>query len=204
MKRIVAVAIGLLACSVSSVALAEGPEREFGNPGVLAIEADTSANLGFTSTSGPGNASTNDIDFRLEPSAQYFVIEGLSIGGTVLLDVNAPKNESAVTTFGIGPTVGYNLWLSPGSLSLWPQVTFSFNTTKQSETVGNTTTDFTVNTTNLGVYVPLLIHPVRHFHIGVGPYANFDLSNSESAGGASVDGPKNTNIGIKLDIGGWL
>jgi len=28
----------------------------------------------------------------------------------------------------------------------------------------------------IGVFVPLLIHPAEHFHIGIGPYIDTDLS----------------------------
>ena len=57
---------------------------------------------------------------------------------------------------------------------------------------------------NVGVYVPLLIHPVKHFHFGVGPYFNVDLSSKESSGSTSVDGDKNLRVGVAFEVAGWL
>ena len=137
---------------------------------------------------------------------QYFVAEGISLGGTLLFDWNKPNQGDATTTFGIGPTVGYNLWLSPGSLSLWPQATFLFETA--SGPVGTSSTGGTISGSltkmNVGVFVPLLIHPVKHFHFGVGPKFNIDVSNKASSGGASVDLPKDMNIALAFEVAGWL
>ncbi len=56
----------------------------------------------------------------------------------------------------------------------------------------------------VGAYVPLLIHPVKHFHFGVRPYLDIDVSAKESTGGQSNDNAKNTVVGIKGEIAGWL
>ena len=184
---------------------AEAGEREFGNPGVIAIGGDTTANFGFTQHSPPnGGTSTNNIDFSVAPNVQYFVAEGLSLGGTILFDWNKPNQGNATTTFGIGPTAGYNLWLTPGSLSLWPQVTFLFKTASETITSGTTSVSGSVTQMNLGAFVPLLIHPVKHFHFGVGPYFNVDLSNKASSNGVSADLPKDMNVGIAFEVAGWL
>ncbi|MGH7296711.1 MAG: hypothetical protein ACRELB_17360 [Polyangiaceae bacterium] len=208
MKKIIAVAVAAAVLGVTSLAAAQekAGEKEFGNPGVIAIGGDTTANLGFTQHSPPnGGTSTNDLNFSIAPNIQYFVAEGISVGGTLLFDWTKPNQGDATTTFGIGPTVGYNLWLSPGSLSLWPQATFLFETasgptglTAPAPTSGSTTL------MNVGVFVPLLIHPVSHFHFGVGPYFNIDLSNKESAGGQSADLPKDMHVGIAFEVAGWL
>ena len=181
-------------------------EREFGDQGILAIGAATGLDFGYTSTSNPnGQASTNNTHFSISPDIQYFVIDSLSVGGTVLFDWQNPNQGGSSTTFGIGPTVGYNIWIQPGFLGVWPQATFSFDTTSFHQTATNgTTTSASDNSTNVGVYVPLLIHPVKHFHFGIGPYFNIDLSNSGSQSGVSADGPKSTNVGLKADIAGWL
>jgi hypothetical protein len=183
-------------------------EKEFGNPGVIAIGGDTRANFGWNQQSPPQGASTNNIELLLAPNVQYFVIEGLSLGGTILFDWIHPNQGGDTTTFGVGPTVGYNVWLSPGSLSLWPQVSFLFENVNAtiSSTVGGVTTSAsaTSQATSLAFYVPLLIHPVKHFHFGVGPYFDVDLSNSTSANGQSINNPKNMGLGIAFEVAGWL
>src|SRR5579859_4154703 len=107
MKKLVfpIIAVALFA---SSSAFAQS--KEFGNPGVLVFSAATGGNIGYTSTSPPGGgSSTSVIDIRLQPAMHYFVIEGLSVGGVILFDWAKPNQGDAATTFGIGPTVGYNL-----------------------------------------------------------------------------------------------
>lgn len=112
-----------------------GGEREWANAGVLAIGGASSAGFTYASHSPPGGAaSTSDIVLSLAPDVQYFVIEGLSLGGTINFVWDKPNQGDATTTFGIGPTVGYNVWLTPGSLSLWPQASFLFNNTSFSST----------------------------------------------------------------------
>ena len=191
------------------------PRSLFGTRGVLDISAATTARFFFASTSHPSSSSTSDVGFDLTPSAQYFVIDGLSVGGTIQFDWNKPKDSDALTTFGIGPTVGYNLWLTPSSLSLWPQATIAFQSTSLSFTsaaatpgtgTGTTTTTTSVTETKftVGIFVPLLIHPVDHFHFGVGPFFSTDISSKASSGSVSGDGDKVTTVGIKFEIGGWL
>jgi hypothetical protein len=181
-------------------------EKEFGNPGVLAIGGDTSLNFQYQNDSPPTGSSSNIINLGIAPNVQYFVIEGLSLGGTLVFDWQHPNQGSDVTTFGIGPTVGYNLWLSPGSLSLWPQATFTFNTgsTNVPNPTGTGQVSATLTTMNVGVFVPLLIHPVKHFHFGVGPFFKIDVSSKESIGNNSGDYDKFMNVGIAAEVAGWL
>jgi hypothetical protein len=183
---------------------AKGGEKEFGDQGVIAFGAATSLNFGYRQISPVSGPSNNAIDILVVPEIQYFVINGLSVGGIVTFEWNKPNTGDATTTIGVGPTVGYNLWLTPESLSLWPQATFSYNnlSTTISTPTGNVSGSLT--TMNVGVFVPLLIHPVKHFHFGIGPYFNIDVSSKESAGNTSSDFDKAMNVGIKGEIAGWL
>jgi hypothetical protein len=49
--------------------------------------------------------------------------------------------------------------------------------------------------------VPLLIHPVKHFHFGVGPYASIPVLAKDSNGN---DAAKSTDVGVRLEVAGWL
>jgi hypothetical protein len=160
----------------------------------------------MTQTKPPQGDSTNTMHFGISPQIAYFVSEGISVGGQLNFDYVKPKDVDALTSFGIGPIVGYNLWLTPGQLSLWPQVGFFYNQRKESITVGTTSITGTHTTMAIGLYVPLLIHPVKHFHFGIGPYVNLDISSKDKAdaGGDAVDGAKNTVFGLKAEIAGWL
>jgi len=197
-----------------------GGGREFGDQGVIAVGAATSLDLSYTSTSPPAGSGSNAINVGIEPEVQYFVINGLSLGGVVVFDWTQAKDSTAgssattVTSFGIGPTVGYNVWITPGTLSLWPQAEFLFTDVSVSGSSTTTTTGGITTTSStpsnsgtvmtLGLFVPLLIHPVKHFHFGVGPYLDVDLSSKVSSGGTTTDGDKNTVFGIKAEIAGWL
>jgi hypothetical protein len=190
-------------------------EREFGNPGVIAFGAATSLNFGYTSVSPPQGSGSTSIDFGVQPDIQYFVIEGLSLGGTILFDwsqLNPPAGapSTTITTFGIGPTVGYNLWLSPGTLSLWPQVSFFFENASGVSTPtsgpGGTTgsASGSLQKGAIQLFVPLEIHPAKHFHLGIGPYFALDVLSKVSVNNQTADSDKDLVVGIKGEIGGWL
>jgi len=184
-----------------------GGEKEFGNPGVLHFAAATSLNFGVTSSKPPQGDSSSRTEISILPSIDYFVIEGLSVGGEILFNMTSDKPAGASdsnksTTIGIGPRVGYNIWVQPGSLSVWPLVGFSYRSTSTS--AGGQDGPSTSRGT-LGIFVPLVIHPVKHFDIGIGPYVDLDvMSKSKPPNGDSVDGNKDTTFGLKAEIGGWL
>src|SRR5262249_1826694 len=103
----------------------------------------------------------------------------------------------------------YNLWLTPEKLSLWPQVSFLYTTFSGSKsvTVGTTTSkaDYTLTRQSIMVNVPLLIHPAKHFHFGVGPFVMLDIGANLKAGDAGCRaGRKATPFGLAAEIAGWL
>jgi hypothetical protein len=195
-------------------------EKEFGDQGTIAIGGATSLNFGYTAISPPSGSGGNTIDFAVQPDVQYFIINGFSAGGVIAFEWNQATagggggSTTTLTAFGIGPTVGYNVWLMPGTLSLWPQLDFLFSTASisvPSNSIGGGTTTPTSSSSSatimtVGAFVPLLIHPVKHFHFGVGPFLNLDVSSKTSAGNnaPSVDGNKSTTVGVKLEVAGWL
>ena len=181
---------------------------EFGDKGSLNIGAETKLNLEMNSAKPPSGDSTSETKFGVGAQVAYFVADGLSIGANLGLDYKKPENVSAVTAFGIGPSVGFNYWITPGSLSLWPQVDVMYVSASSTLTIPNGTstssTDVSASMVSAGVFVPVLIHPVSHFHFGVGPYFRTDLTSTQSAGGNSTDGVKNTSFGIQGEIAGWM
>jgi hypothetical protein len=189
----------------ASAAPAKEGGKEFGNPGVLAIGAITGLTLAYSNVSPPQGTSNSGLTFALSPQLAYFVTEGLSLGGEVGIAYTKVKDDS-VTIFSLGPRVGYNAWITPGSLSIWPQigVNYASTSTSVSNQVGGASASFTGSLFTLVAFVPLLIHPAKHFHFGIGPYFTTDVSSSNSSGGTSVDGDKTTTVGIRGEIGGWL
>jgi hypothetical protein len=175
--------------------------QAFGGPGTLAISSDM--NLGFygSSTSEGGGSSWT---FLLAPAADYFVIQGLSVGGQILYRHDhgsspgtdgGPSTSSDTDTFGIGPRIGYNIPISD-LFSFWPKLALIFTDVATKGASGNS---FDVQ-----LYAPLLLHLAPHFFVGLGPQIQTDLTVSANAGGTAVkDPPKTTSYGLYFTIGGW-
>jgi hypothetical protein len=181
------------------------PVQTFGGPGTLALSSDFSGgiNMGFAGQSQNNNGPSS-WTFTLQPAADYFVIQGLSIGGVIRYEHGHTSSTDPTTntttssdydTFGIGARIGYNIPISD-LLSWWPKVGLIFSDTSTSGASGNT---FDVN-----LYAPLLLHMAPHFFVGLGPGIATDLAASASANGQSVSNPtKTTSYGLYFTIGGW-
>jgi hypothetical protein len=180
------------------------PVQQFGGPGTLAISSDM--NLGFFGSSiSEGGGST--WTFLLAPAADYFVIQGLSVGGQISYShvhassggtgtgASSTSTSTDTDSFGIGPRVGYNIPINDW-LSFWPKVGLIFSDMATKGASGNT---FDVQ-----VYAPVLLHLAPHFFAGLGPGIQTDLTASYSAAGVSAPNPpKTTSYGLYFTIGGW-
>jgi hypothetical protein len=166
-----------------------GPSRQFGDPGQVAISSDASLVI--------QHSSTKTTTIQLAPAADFFVIRELSIGGFIGFDYSKTGSSDA-SRFSIGPRVGYNIPLSD-MVSLWPKIGFSYSHTSVSTDVTITRgTTLVAATTGdafaLNLFVPIMLHPAKHFFAGFGPFLDTDLSGDN----------KVTVYGGKLTIGGWL
>jgi hypothetical protein len=147
-------------------------------------------------TGGTPVASTTS--FVVSPGLDYFIVRGLSLGVVALYGhtqedaIAATASQAAQASYHsdaltLGPRVGYDIALSR-DVSLWPSVFGAFGETWSS--VGN------ASGLRAGASVPVLFHPVRHFFIGVGPFVTTDF--------ATGAGPRYTDYGLDLTLGGWL
>jgi hypothetical protein len=192
------------------------PVQQFGGPGTLAISSDM--NLAFQGCSGcasptniaygAGNNATNSSGwvFTLAPAADYFVIQGLSLGAQIVYahaHTSAPGGAGTSTStstdsdlFGIAARVGYNIPITD-LISFWPKAGLLFDTV-------SSTGSYSANAFDVFVYAPFLLHLAPHFFAGLGPQIQTDLTASQSVAGKSVtDPPKQTSYGILFTIGGW-
>jgi hypothetical protein len=182
-------------------------DKSFGDPGVIAIGAGTELGFAATSSKFDGNDAGKSTRFGLTADVSYFVIKGLSVGGLLgfqsLSTKDAAGNDAGgATTIAIGPQVGYNIDLSPPTLSLWPKASFLYESTstKQGGNDGPKSTKMV-----FGLFVPLMIHPVKHFAFGIGPFLDMDISSkSKPPVGDEKDGVKDMTFGLKGVILGWL
>lgn len=170
-----------------------GPSYRFGGQGQLAISSDASIEIRHVAPSEGDSYTT----ITLAPAVDYFVIDGLSIGGFISLEHSAFES-SDFTVFGIGPRVGYNITLND-SVSVWPKVGFSFSSISTSEDVDSEGEVVIEESTGndgltLNIFVPVMFHPARNFFAGFGPFLDADLSGDN----------KTTRLGARLTLGGWF
>jgi hypothetical protein len=187
------------------------PRARFGNAGILAFSSDMNFAFGGHTTSIPNNTgdSPSGWEFAVKPSVDYFVIQGLSVGGFLEYQHSSTSTPNGLTagggtgsttnttdTFGVGARVGYNIPIAD-AFSLWPLLGLGFTTTSATGDVGN-------NAFTVSLFAPFLWHPVSHFFMGIGPYLSTDLAAQQSSGGQTVAGPKTTAYGLQFTIGGWF
>lgn len=198
-RRIISCAFALVTLLGAASAFAE-EEEPFGKAGVINIASDLSLSFQSTSYSAPsgGTAPSSVTTYSIGPAADYFVINNLSVGASLLFQRTA-QEELKIKTFAIMPRVGYHIPFVPGRFGLWPRVEFGYATTNVKADIFGMSVDETTKNVKLGLFVPLLVHPVEHFHIGIGPYLDTDLTSKTDDG----DGVKETTIGIRTEIAGW-
>jgi hypothetical protein len=215
--------------SVLRPGAASAEEGRFGGRGQVVISDDQPFGSilasGAVSPSAPSSTSTvsfqyatisdnhgSGTSFVVSPALDYFAIDGLSLGGSVVFGIFNPAHEGSgsgttVTLFAIAPRIGVNIRLGD-SVSFWPKMYFGYATTSVSDN-GPTS-----NATAIGIFAPFLFHPVPHFFVGIGPNLSTQLSNNVSTSsigiggttipGATVEAPKVTQLGLQATFGGWL
>ena len=187
--------------ATNSEASKESAEEPFGKAGVVNVASDLSLNVQHTGYSAPsgGVAPSSVTTYLVGPAADYFVIDNLSVGAMFQfgrITESTGAEEAKVDVISFEPRVGYHIPLVPEKLGLWPRVSFFYESKKF---MVDGRADITEKSKGIGVFVPLLIHPVEHFHIGIGPYMNTALSTK--LGGE--DDAKATTIGLRMEIAGW-
>lgn len=243
MKKIAAAAAAaVIVVAVAAPASAQNELNAFGAAGTLAIDAQGGTQLivdpssetfpntvGMTPfvgwslrsnsqpriNNGPSTTYKTSV-FYLNPGADYFVINHLSIGGEVLFAVSSrsftahPVNGPDVTQdegngngthWGFMPRVGYDIVLS-SLFSFWPRGGFGFRT---ASFTGGGSPDLSLSSWFVYVDLPFLLHIADHFFIGVGPGVTATVSSSRKQGGVSVDGFTGTDWRLlSTTIGGYF
>jgi len=159
----------------------------------------------YTSFANNGGSVTR---FGLAPTLDYFVIDNLSLGAQLLFGiatVSPPSGQgnqsTTLTTFGIAPQIGYDIRLGD-SFSFWPKAFFAYATTSTSNNGP------TGAVASVGLFAPLLYHPVRHFYIGIGPDLSTQLGNSSSQSNGNTTtttyDDKATAFGLMATFGGYF
>ncbi len=149
-------------------------------------------------------------------SLDYFVVESISVGGSLLYISRTTKTETdagsadgpTTSTFGIAPRVGYAMAFDE-TFSIWPRAGITYYSTKvetPAATGGNDTTD-TTSGLDLTIEVPVGISPMEHFAILAGPYLDLGLSGTvEQDNGTTSQkaDQKTTSYGLTVGMLGYF
>ena len=186
---------------VVNEATKESGEEPFGKAGVINIASDISLNVQHTGYSAPSGvvAPSSVTTYMLGPAADVFVIDNLSVGALVQfgrISESFGAFEAKEDVISLEPRIGYHIPLVPEKLGLWPRASFFY---EQRKLIVPGASDITEKSMGIGAFVPLLIHPVEHFHIGIGPYIQTALSTKLDG----QDDAKATTIGLRMEIAGW-
>ncbi|MBK8999654.1 MAG: hypothetical protein IPM35_28390 [Myxococcales bacterium] len=147
-------------------------------------------------------------------SLDFFVVESISVGGSLLYFSQSTEQETSAgsndgpttTTFAIAPRVGYAMAFDE-TFSIWPRAGITYFSSKTEEEGTGGTDTLTISGLDLTLEVPVGISPIENFAILVGPYVDFGLSGTakdEPAGGTSSETDvKVTSYGLAVGILGY-
>lgn len=170
----VAVVAGVMV-SLSAGAQEGGPSTggAFGSQGGIVISTDAQASFGYAT-----NGNTDVGFFALEPGADYFFRENLSLGGALRL--RAYFGDLEATGIGFNARVGFNVPLGE-RISIWPKVGLGLNF---GDDVFPFATDLLLTdaTLTLDAYAPVLFHVTRSFFVGIGPRLGIAIGDDVGVG----------------------
>jgi len=185
----------------------DGAEKQMGEVGHFVVSADLNVSLSWSNISPPMGNSNSSTDITIAPSADYFVIPNISVGGNVVLGHGSSSQPNgtggttdvSTTTLGLGVRGGYHMPIAP-KISFWPRLGLSYNHVGFSS--GGS--DSSQSAFTIFVYAPILFHPAPHFFVGIGPSISQDLTSSVSSGSMSADGDKTLRLALESTVGGWF
>lgn len=147
----------------------------------------------------------------------YFVIEGLSLGGSFVYMNRSLSGESDAGSVDIGseqtlfvhPRVGYAIPFDE-TFSFWPRAGLAFHSlTQTTDAIGTQPeSEVSFTSTNLTLEGMFGISPMSHFAILVGPYVYFGLGGSRETdpggGAATTEVDRNLTLyGLTTSIVGY-
>jgi hypothetical protein len=164
----------------------------FGEAGQLVLSSDAQASLQVQSGNGAGSLTT----ITLGPAADLFVIRSLSVGAHVLWQHTAASGAPSTDSLTAGLALGYAVRMTE-AFSFWPKVSFDYRHASTLALDPATLVEEEVSSDAMvvGIFAPVLFHPVPHFFVGLGP--NFQAAVIRS-------GSNDTEYGLMFTLGGWF
>ncbi|MBU8897283.1 hypothetical protein DRW03_17215 [Corallococcus sp. H22C18031201] len=174
----------------TKVAREAGSASGFGHAGQIVVSADASGFFGY-------NTGADALVLHLEPAADYFIQQNLSVGAAALVE-QVFQDGPNTTALGVVVRAGYNLGVAE-KVSLWPRVAFGPKFIHVSG--GGSDLAFV-----LEGYLPALFHVTPHFFVGAGPQVRALISDRTGAGGSDQGAfsGHDVTIGISTTVGGYF
>ncbi len=227
----------LVVIGLGSVTRVAGAVERFGGAGAFAVSgerltgfvfaSDKSEQEGITTTvnrttiSFLGSAYAGAVNVYSLPriAFDFFPINGLSLGGSLALislssktksesqGVSVERDEGSIFGFLFSPRVGYAAMFSP-KVGIWPRGGITYWSTKTSPGDSSNDSSATMSRIALTIEAPLVISPVPHTAIYVGPTLDLGLGGSNKTttdlGATSTESSVDhtgTDIGVQAGLG---
>jgi hypothetical protein len=206
MRRIGQFAIGAAAALLSSSAWAQS--QSFGQQGQVAISAERL--FGFVHTIQSANNATNSFDsISLFASPlnglatpystprvafDYFAAPGFSLGAALGFQHLGSSSHAGATADVVvfAPRVGYAAVINE-SVGIWPRLGMTY----ESLSLGSET----LHAYALTLEAPIVITPMPHAALTIGPTLDLGLAGSETeSDGARIGDIKETGIGVQAGL----
>lgn len=201
MRKSLAIAIGMGFVLMSGTALGQ----EFGDKKTLAFSADRLFGLYLTheTLEGPGG-DWDSTNFGLlwqglsaskygiaRGSIDYFVIDHLSLGGSLGISTNDSQ-----TNFLLAPRIG-GAWMFSDVVGLWPRGGFTY--------LSESDHDWHTSRFALTLEAALILSPTEHFAFTLGPAFDVGIGGSRHVDGPAPDlGLRTNSFGIVVGgVMGW-
>jgi hypothetical protein len=163
------------------------PGRLFSDRGQLVLSSDAGLSASHTAVQDADESHTF-VNVLIQPAADFFVVDRLSIGGLFQIRYRSDPAEDS-SDFAMGARLGYNVPFS-SRVSLWPRLGAAFARRFESPIGSRGEADYVF----LSLFAPLLFHPVEHFFVGLGPSLSHEFISEYPA----------TTLAAHLTLGGWL
>jgi hypothetical protein len=183
-----------------------GPAR-FGSGMQLVISDDLFLQLVTQTTTTPGvlggeDTSSSSTSVYLRPAVDLFVARNFSIGGQLTMgatsyDAGSVTSGGSSATFGVMPRLGFNIPLG-SKVSIWLRGAAGYLFTSYSfDGSSDSTSGYVFEVQG---FAPLLVHPVPHFFIGIGPSLFAQIVSKVE----DEDTTRFSSFGLQSTIGGYL
>jgi hypothetical protein len=192
----------------------EPASAPFGTQGQFVLGGGT--NVGVSSTQYDASAGTQ-VSLSFSPSLDYFVLKNFSIGLDVNVGYEDDKGygtdsslvEIKTTSVMGGPRFGLNIPFG-NAVSWWLTGTLGIESVQTTTSLVSGTSISTSSSAGapdtrregpyVSLYLPLLVHPARHFFMGAGPSLFHEFAALQ--GGPNV-GDQRTTVGGGFVVGGY-